>query len=132
MNLKTKKMKSMNTQKAILIFFTVAMFMFVNTGFSQNSQNKKMLVKVENSNFSKQDVVFDNFESKTMDLYINKNNDSYSAFNCCKEKRQDAQILQKYSLISEKQAISLPFNIERKMSYDETQYELQAALMTFD
>lgn len=126
----------MNTQKLVLIFFTVAIFLFVNTGFSQNTKEKKIENEKINLNLSSQDISFDNYEAKIMDLYINKNNDSYSAFNCIREcancKHTACPMYKIAHPSSENQIKREPFNLEKKLSYNETQGELQLALMNFN
>ena len=52
------------------MLLSVAMFLLVNTGFSQNAQCDGGQSEVQDNSFLEQTIEFDNYQTKTMDLYI--------------------------------------------------------------
>ncbi len=127
----------MRVQNSILLLLSIAMSLLVNTGFSQNTQGEKSQCEVQEKSFLEQTIEFDNYQTKTMDLYINKNNDSYSALFCNKEYENCKQTTcpmynQGNCKMSETENVFVPFNLDLKLSYDEVQDELQATLIVFN
>jgi hypothetical protein len=122
----------MRTQNFVLLLLSIAMFLLVNTGFSQNTQREKSQSEVQDKSFSEQTIEIDNYQTKTMDLYINKNNDSYSAFFCNKECASCKQTTCPMYNQGKCKMSGVPFNLDLKLSYKEVQDELQATLIIFD
>jgi len=108
------------------------MLLLVNTGFSQNTQGENTQCEVQDKSFPEQTIEFDNYQTKTMDLYINKNNDSYYALFCNKECASCKQTTCPMYNQGKCKMSEVPFNLDLKLSYDEVQDELQATLIIFN